>query len=261
LSSSSLRHAKLLELAGFESSGQYEDNLHRLACIVGELLAARRVSLMLLDTGPGRNTRLRLVALHGELPEMAWKEEMLPGQGIAGQVLSSGQCLRVTDLERSAWKAAARRPGERGGFLACPVPVAGSPVGVLNVSGPLGRKEFSLADLERTELAAVLVGRAIQLCRQGRLLDSRLAQMAFTLEGSRDACSVVSLSAHEPGKVAGMLARAFYREMRHCGFSPNQIIHAAGEILSQLTGSLNRHRQRARQGEPGPRTGFPESTD
>ena len=41
-----------------------------------------------------------------------------------------------------------------------------------------------------------------------------------------------------------MLARAFYRELRHCGFTPNQIIHAASEIISELTGSLNRHKKR-----------------
>jgi len=250
--SSSLRQAKLRELAGFEVAGHFEDNLYRLTCIVGELLAARRVSLMLLDTGPGRNTRLRLAALYGELPEMAWKEEVAPGQGISGQVLASGSSLRVSRLDRSRWKDAARRPGDNGGFMACPVPVAGAPAGVLNISGPIGRGAFSPSDLAQAELAAVLVGRAIQLGRQDRLLDSRLAQMAFTLEGTQDACSVVALSAHDPDRVAGMLARAFYREMRHCGFSPNQIIHAAGEILSELTSSLNRHKRRIHQGGEPP---------
>lgn len=246
--SSSLRQTKIRELAGFEVTGRFEDNLYRLTCIVGDLLSARRVSLMLLDTGPGKTTRLRLAALYGELPEQAWKEEVSPGQGIAGQVLASGQCLRVARIERSTWKNAARRPGDGGSFMACPVPVAGAPAGVLNVSGPVDRASFSPSDLAQAELAAVLVGRAIQMGRLDRLLDSRLAQMAFTLEGSQDACSVVSLSAHEPDRVAGMLARAFYREMRHCGFSPNQIIHAAGEIISELTSSLNRHKRRIHQG-------------
>lgn len=249
MSSASLRQAKLRELAGFELTGLFTDNLHRLAGIVGELLSAGRVSLMLLDTGPGRSKRLRLAGLHGELPELAWKEEASPGQGIAGQVLASGRSLRIARIERSSWKAAARRPEDGGSFMACAVPVAGAPAGVLNISAPLDRPSFTARDLELAELAALLVGRAIQLGRLDRLLDSRLAQMAFTLEGSRDACSVVSLSAHEPDRVAGMLARAFYREMRHCGFSPNQIIHAAGEILSELTSSLNRHKQRAGRGQ------------
>lgn len=250
MASSSLCQAKLRELAGFEISGRIEDNLHRLSCIVGDLLSARRVSLMLLDTGPGRRSRLRLAALYGELPEQAWKEEVVPGEGIAGSVLRSGQSLRITRIERSGWRHAARRPGDGGSFMVCPVPVAGAPAGVLNVSGPEGRTAFTPTDLVQAELAAILVGRAIQIGRLDRLLDSRLAQMAFTLEGSQDACSVVALSAHEPDRVAGMLARAFYREMRHCGFSPNQIIHAASEIISELTSSLNRHKKRAQREHP-----------
>jgi GAF domain-containing protein len=243
-----VRQTKLRELAGFEVTGRYEDNLYRLTCIVADLLSARRVSLMLLDTGPGKTTRLRLAALYGELPELAWKEESAPGQGIAGKVLSTGRSLRVARIERSAWKNAARRPEDGGSFMACPVPLAGAPAGVLNISGPIGRAAFTPSDLAQAELAAVLVGRAIQMGRLDRLLDSRLAQMAFTLEGSQDACSVVALSAHEPERVAGMLARAFYRELHHCGFSPNQIIHAAGEILSELTSSLNRHKRRIHKG-------------
>jgi GAF domain-containing protein len=207
---------------------------------------------MLLDAGQGRGKRLRLAGLYGELPESAWKEETAPGQGIAGQVLASGQALRVARIERSSWKSAARRPEDGGSFMACPVPVSGAPAGVLNISGPIERAAFSAKDLELAELAAMLMGRAIQLGRLDRLLDSRLAQMAFTLEGSQDACSVVALSAHDPDRVAGMLARAFYREMRHCGFSPNQIIHAAGEILSELTSSLNRHKRRINKGAEPP---------
>jgi hypothetical protein len=79
------------------------------------------------------------------------------------------------------------------------------------------------------------------------MLDSRFAQMAFALEGRADSCSVITLSTHEPDKVARMLAKAFFKDMRHCGFTPNQIIRAAGEIISELTGSLNRHKHRLGQ--------------
>ncbi len=240
-----LQQQKLCELAGIEVSGPFEDSLYRLTCIVGELLAVRRVSLMLLDIAPGKQgARLKLAALFGELPEAAWKEEPATGQGIAGQVLVSGHTLRVANIQRSDWKRNARHAEEQGCFLACPVPLAGRPAGVLNISLPNGRNLFSAADQANAELAALLIGRAIQVGRLNRMLDSRFAQMAFTLEGANDACSVMSLSTHDPDKVAKMLARGFYREMRHCGFTPNQIIHAAGEIISELTGSLNRHKKR-----------------
>ena len=239
-----IRQQKLRELAAFEVTGQFEDSLHRLTCIAGELLAARRVSLMLLDSTPGQGARLKLAALCGELPEAAWKEEPAAGQGIAGQVLASGVSVRVASIGRSGFKQQARHADESGGFLACPVFIAGGPAGVLNISQPIDRARFSAADLANAELAALLIGRAIQVGRLDRMLDSRFAQLAFTLEGTTDAHSVIALSAHDPDKVAKMLARAFYRELRHCGFTSNQVIHAAGEIISELTRSLNRHKKR-----------------
>lgn len=242
------RQALLLDLAAFQVSGAFEDNLYRLTCMVGDLLAAGRVSLMLLDTGHGQGARLKLAALYGELPEVAWKEEPRPGQGIAGQVLLTGRSLRVADIGRSEWHADARRPGDQGGFMACPIVLAGEPAGVLNLSAPRGRSGFSATDMETARLAAQLIARAIQVTRLERILDARFAQLAFAQDGNADAYSVTALSAHDPDKVAKLLAKSFYKELRHCGFSPNQIIHAAGEIISELTGSLNKHAKRMERG-------------
>lgn len=244
MSRNSQHQAKLKALAGFELSDQFEDNLKRLTGIAAELLGAGRASLMLLDATPGHGARLKLMAVYGELPEDAWKEEPALGQGIAGAILARGESVRVTRMDRSPWQAQARRPEEPYGFMACPVPIAGKPAGVLNVSDPVGRASFSPANLECMELAAILIGRTVQVARMERLLDSRLAQMAFALEGSTDAGAITTIAAHEPDKVSRMLAKAFYREMHHCGFTPNQIIHAAGEIISELTGSLNRAKSR-----------------
>ena len=242
------RQAKLKELAEFEACGGFEDDLYRLTSLVGELMEAGRVSLMLLDSDHGKGARLKLASLYGELPEVAWKEEPAPGQGITGHVLKSGVSLRVGRLGNTPWSAMARRGAEEGGFIACPVFLAAKPAGVLNISLPQVRKSFSQDDQDTAELAAALVARAIQIGRLARMLDSRFAQMALTLAGPASAYTVTSLSAHDPDKVAKMLAKGFYKEMRHCGFTPNQIIHAAGEIISELTGSLNRHTKRLERG-------------
>lgn len=238
---------KLKELAGFEPTGRFEDSLYRLTCITGDVMAARRVSLMLLDTGNTQGTRLKLAALYGELPEEAWREDKPAEESIAQHVLKLGQCLHVGDIGHSRWRALARRLGGTGSFIACPIQLAGKPAGVLNISEPIERAHFTPTDIETAELAARLIGRSIHVARLDRVLDSRFAQMAFTLEGRADSCSVVALSTHEPDKVARMLAKAFFKEMRHCGFTPNQIIRAAGEIISELTGSLNRHKHRLGQ--------------
>jgi L-methionine (R)-S-oxide reductase len=238
------RQSKLRELAAFEPSGRFEDELYRLTCIAGDLLQAQRVSLMLLDVGERNGTRLKLAALYGALPEQAWKEEPMRGEGIAGQVLAQGCSVRVGRIDQSEWNDYARHSDKSGSFLSCPIYQAGQAVGVLNFSEPLGRDRFTPKDQELAELAALLIGRAMQVTRLSRLLDSRFAQMAFALEGHTDAGSVIQISAHEPEKMARMLAKAFYKEMRHCGFTPAQIVQAAGEIISELTGSLNRHKKR-----------------
>ncbi len=235
------RLAKLRELIAYDPDCPFEDALQGMTRIVGEMLKAGRVSLMLPDLT--RRPRLRLAALYGSLPEAAWNDEA-EEPGIAVQVLRSGCPQLVQDIRRSDYRDLARRPESHPSFLACPVPLAGEVCGVLNVSEPKAAAAFTEQDLELAELAAMAIGRNLQSMRLARMLDARFAQMALTREGMRDSRALTLLSAHEPERVARMLAKAFYREMRHCGFSPNQIIHAAGEILSELTGSLNRHKRR-----------------
>lgn len=237
--------AKLRELIAYETDCPFEDALYAMTRLIGEMLSAGRVSLMLRDMTRDRPTRLRLVALHGNLPDAAWSEE---DAGIAGRVLATGRPVRVDDIARSDFSAQARRPYASASFMACPVMIAGQPAGVLSISEPVAGANFSENDLALAELAALVIGHAIQTMRLTRMLDSRFAQMALTLEGQGDSQSMTRLTAHDPERVARMLAKAFYKEMHHCGFTPNQIIHAAGEIISELTGSLNRHTKRLERG-------------
>lgn len=238
--------ARLQALIAFEPAGNFEDSLAQLAAQVAELLGANRVSIMLRDIGQRGRGALKLAALYGE-PLANWP--VLPPQldGIANRVLATGRSMLVEDVRRSEFADWARHGG--GSFLACPLIIAKKPAGVLNASQPRGRTAFDPTDLMLAETAALLVARAIQTMRLTQVLDSRFAQMALALEGGGDCANMTRLSAHEPERVAKLLAKAFYREMHRCGFTPNQIIHAAGEIISELTESLNRHKQRiARKG-------------
>jgi len=240
---------KLLNLAGFEARGDDDSSLPRLMALVADFLSAGRVSLMLLDTEGDQGRRLKLAALHGNLPEIAWDEKPSLGQGIAGKVLAEGNALLIHDINTSSLKTVMRHSGEPASFIACPVPIAGQPAGVLNVSNASAGSDFTDEDLARAELAAVLVGRIIQEYRLKGMLDSSFAQMAMTLEGITDAGEFMALSTQEPRKVAKILAKAFYKEMDRCGFTFNQILHAAGDIISELTLNLNRHKKRSKRTE------------
>lgn len=238
--------ARLQALIAFEPAGSFEDSLAALAAHVADLLAAGRVSIMLRDIGKGGRIGLKLAALHGE-PLADWPSLPPQLEGIANRVLATERSMLVEDVRRSEFADLTRHGG--GSFLTCPLIIAEKPAGVLNASDPLGRAAFDPTDLVLAETAALLVARAIQTMRLTQVLDSRFVQMALTLEGGGDCANMTRLSAHEPERVAKMLAKAFYREMHRCGFTPNQIIHAAGEIISELTESLNRHKQRiARKG-------------
>ena len=240
---------RLKALAAYTPAGP-EDPLTPLLAAVADYLGAGRVSLMMIDCQGERPPCLSLVAAHGRLDRAAWREQPRLGQGIAGQVLAEGRPLRVEDIHASRHCGAARHPDEAGSFLACPVALAGAPAGVLNVSAPIRPGPFSDLDLARADLAATLVGRILQTLRLQGLIDSRFAQMALAREGISDATSFLAAGAQEPGKVARMLAKSFYKEMHRCGFSFNQILHAAGEIISELDGSLSRHKRRGPRPPP-----------
>lgn len=49
-------------------------------------------------------------------------------------------------------------------------------------------------------------------------------------------------------QTARMLARAFYKELRATGFTPQQVLAASGELLGMVTDDL-RARQQERAGE------------
>ncbi len=240
---------KLSELVGFEAKAGTDSSLESLLARVSDFLSARRVSLMLLDTEGSKDVRLKLVALHGELPKAAWDEKPNLGQGIAGKVLADGRSVVIANINAANLKAAMRHPGESASFMACPVPIAGQAAGVLNISDGVAGVPFTDDDLARAELAAVLVGRTIQLIRLQGMLDSRFAQMAMALEGITDSGAFMTLSAQDPRNLAKILAKAFYKEMDRCGFTFNQILNAAGDIIAELTSNLNRHKQHRRRVE------------
>lgn len=238
---------RLKELATFKPDDDHERAMSGLMDTVADMFAAGRVSLMLVDSVGSLGQMLRLVALHGELPETAWNERSEESQSIAAQVLASRQSLVVNDINTSALKLVRRHSGEPASFMACPVPVSGIYAGVLNISKRENGQPFTEQDLAIAEFAAILVGRAIELGRLQGMLNSSFAKMALVLEEVSNSRSFIDLSIQEPQRMAKILAKSFYKEMSRCGLSPNQIIHAASEIISEMTNSIVRHQRRQKR--------------
>lgn len=238
---------RLKELATFKSDDDHERAFSGLMDTVADIFSAGRVSLMLVDSVGSLGQKLRLVALHGELPETAWNERSEESQSIAAQVLASRQSLVVNDINVSAMKVMRRHSDEPASFMACPIPVSGIYAGVLNISKRENGQPFSEQDLAIAEFAAILVGRAIELGRLQGMLNSSFAKMALVLEEVSNSRSFMDLSVQEPQRMAKILAKTFYREMSRCGLSANQIIHVASEIISEMTNSMVRHQRRQKR--------------
>jgi len=238
---------RLKELATFKPDDDHERALSALMDTVAGMFSAGRVSLMLVDSVGSLGQKLRLVALHGELPETAWNERTEESQTIAAQVLANRQALVVNDINVSALKVMRRHSDEPASFMACTVPVSGIYAGVLNISKRENGQPFSEQDLAIAEFAAILVGRAIELGRLQGMLNSSFAKMALVLEEVSNSRSFMDLSIQEPQRMAKILAKTFYREMSRCGLSANQIIHVASEIISEMTNSIVRHQRRQKR--------------
>jgi L-methionine (R)-S-oxide reductase len=236
---------RLHDLAGFlESEGTLEDNLRRLAETAAAMMKTERCSIMLLAEGDSETPKLKLMASVGDMPEAAWQESPAIGEGIAGEVVRRGEALFLEDIRDSEFSGRARK--EAGGsMIAAPIWVKDRLVGVINLSGTQDGRTFDGEDLQLLEIIALFSGRTIQVVQLQNLLESRFAQIALAESAAK---SAVLQGDVQPEQVAKIVAKTFYKEMTRAGFSPNQIIQTATEIISELTDSLGKHKRRAEKG-------------
>ena len=244
---------KLQDQSNFLESCNLDDNLPQLAEMTANTLNARNCSIMLLIDGDPDNLRMRVFANYGPLPEVAYKESIGKGEGIAGHVLASGQPILIEDISRSEFANKARRADDpHKSLISSPIKVNRCIVGVVNVSGHMRGVAFSQADLTLLEVAALYIGKSIQATQLQNILNSRFAQLALLQEAGESLDGSLSAALQNPDQVAKILAKSFYREMTRIGLGQAQIIHAASEIIDQLSSNLQRHNKRIARGASEP---------
>ncbi len=237
---------KLHQLTGFlDTHGTLDEQLSALAERAAAMLSAAQCSIMLYAEGEPDAPRLRVRASYGALPEVAYTQLVAHGEGIAGQVAAQGVALLVEDITASPYAHLARRKSHTSNSLmVVPIRVEGSTIGVMNVTHPGSASAFSANDLAMLEIIALLTGKAIQTVHLQNLLNSRFAQIALAQEADNAIGGVMLATAYDTDKMARIVAKTFFREMTQAGFGAKQIIQAASEIISQLSGSLHKHSKR-----------------
>jgi len=192
--------------------------------------------------------RMSICASYGPLPAAAYKESIGKGEGIAGRVIATGLSLLIEDITHSEFAKWARRANDpRASLISSPVTINTRIVGVVNVSGREQGGIFNPADLNLLDVVALFIGKSIQVVQLQTILNSRFAQMALVQEAKQNQAGTMSSVTQNTDQVAKIMAKSFYKEMAQAGFSSNQIINAATEIIDQLSGNLQRHKKRAGQ--------------
>ena len=240
---------KLHGLSSFlESASGLDDNLQQLAKAAARVLNAENSSIMLLNEDEEGGVTLSVRANFGDLPNQAYQESIKAGDGISGTVVANRKSLLIKDIQKSAFSASAKRTKDpRKSMISSPIVINGEIIGVININGPKLKRPFNLDDLNLLDIVALFVGKSIQVVQLQSALNSRFAQIALAQETDTTIGHVLVSAAQNPDQMAKIVAKSFYREMTKAGFGSNQIISAASEIISQLSGSLMKHSKRLKK--------------
>ena len=245
---------RLDDLPRFIEDARFDALLASLAEQAAQLCGAARCSIMLVNRGQAGNVAMSICGSYGELPEAALTEIAAKDQGIAGHVAATGQSLLIDDVHRSRFAAVARRPGSGGSSLmSAAIKIAGGILGVVNVSDASSNQPFTQEKLVLLEVMAQLIGKSVQLVQVQGVLNSRFAQIALANEASTTVGKRIDDVLQNPDQVARIVAKSFYKEMAKAGFGTRQIINAASEIITQLSGNIQRHNKRIVQETPRPK--------
>lgn len=111
-----------------------------------ELLLAERASLFVYDASANELFVKGASGLAVEAPDIA---RIRVGEGIAGQVMESGQPLVIADIEKAGFRAADPERGYKTpSFISYPLLIGGRKIGVLNVADKIGGEPYD--DVDRT---------------------------------------------------------------------------------------------------------------
>jgi L-methionine (R)-S-oxide reductase len=208
---------------------QVDSDLPGIAADAARFFAAEACSIMQFKDAPrGSAVRLRLAARSHPLQGIA-ADGQGPGEGLAGKVAASGEALLIEDIARSEHAHLGRRGA--GSCICAPLAVAGRVLGVLNLSRP---QPFGAEDLALACQAAMLLGMGLELERMQGLLRSRFAHRAMAAELVRHPDLDPTRLGADTQRMARILGKTFFRELRSAGYGSDHILTAATEVIGEL---------------------------
>ena len=228
---------KLVGLANFLEQGKdFNESLQEMAAMAANLLNSQNCSIMLFREEEGEDPTMKIFASHGYLPQVAFTEKARHREGIAGHVAATGKPVLINDIENSPFAGKARWPEKnQKSFLSAPIFIGQQVFGVVNANTPLDGRIYKDQDLYLLTTVALVVGKSVQVVQLQNLLKSRFAQLALMQEVRPAVQEAIVDAVPQPARMAKVVGKSFYREMRKAGFGDDHIIGAATEVISLLS--------------------------
>ncbi len=250
-------HDFIVKLAGvsdlLEGQIDLEEGLREVAKLTAQMLKTQRCSIMLLnheDTSENPEPYLRVFAHYGNLPEAAYQEVTRLNEGIAGYVAATGEPIFIQDISQSPFAQSARYlEANQKSSICVPIQLGKQVIGTINVSFPVDRTTFDTSDLELLKLFALFVGKSIHIAQIQMILRSKFVERAVVHDLAERQVTEMLATDLNPTKVAKIVAKSFFKELTQAGFSTNQVIAIATEVLFLLQDNLNRHKKRLARDE------------
>jgi len=217
-----------------EYTGSVEDCLGELAVKAGEVLDAA-CAIVMLSESQVQEIGLRPGTDFGDVLE-GRVDEAKPNDGGA----PGASCDAPLSAALSAPSLASMR-------MFSAIEMQGRVIGVIRAHQRPPARCFDADDLQLFGLLSLVITRSIQVIQMQHILKSRFAQLALTRSTQKTIGEIVAESAQSPNQMARILAKSFYREMISAGFSFNQIVYAAGEVISELTDNMRKHKNAYRR--------------
>ena len=210
--------------------------------------------------------------LGAELCAIAWLDEDKPSARLRAWRRRDARAPSTDDEARivrfvAAMHAPAEAPRARaapGNERARALHIGARTVGYLyaRVEAKRGARAPGL-DPGLLDALAAQLGMAIETLHLRQLLASRYATIALSRDrqsdtGEAGALDVSFLSAvTHPEKVARIIARSFYKDLRKAGFETKQILVVATELIDSLNTALRRTKAKTTQADAGDSAGVP----
>jgi len=222
-----------------------EERVGQLTMMAAKLLGAEGCMIMLLESDDRDELRFRMYSSACPDPAPACREWADQGEAAAREAILAGKSVLVEKRAVSSNPGLANQAtASVRSIIASPVLVDNDIVGVVNLMGPEGPRRFGSDEVAVVEIVAWLVGQALHAIQLEKVLNSRFAQLAIAQEADHAIGNALVVARGRPEQLARILAKSFYREMVKLGFASGQIIGAASEIISQLSGNLKKYSDR-----------------